>query len=171
MAENQTSRAYAQGLLELATGSWLRGLRLANRRLQKGNLVARLEDPTVSAEEKVYTLAPVLSDLTPQVGAFVRELAANGELNKLESIVQEFEGLVVRGNQPRLARVRSAVALTTEERQQLEQNLARRFGGTLEVEYEIDPELIGGVTVRVGDEVIDGSLAGKLSALREHLAQ
>jgi F-type H+-transporting ATPase subunit delta len=169
MAEKRTSHAYAQMLLELATASWLRGLRLASRRLREGQLAAKLEDPATSTDEKTRLLAPVLSDLTPPVASVVRSLVTDGELNKLDTIVDEFEALVVRRSTYMLAHVRSAVLLTDAERKQLEANLVRRFGNDLEFEYEQDPALIGGVVVRVGDEVIDGSLAGKLSALRERL--
>ena len=47
--------------------------------------------------------------------------------------------------------------------------LADRFGSDLEFEFEVDASLIGGVYLRVGDQVIDGSVAGKLAALRDRL--
>jgi F-type H+-transporting ATPase subunit delta len=169
MAKKNTSNAYAQALLELATEPWLKGLRLVNRRLRERSLIGRLEDPAVSAGDKTGLLAPITSDVIPQVAAFVRTLTTDGELNKLDAIVNEFERLIVRRSQYVLAHVRSAVPLTNDERKQLEQNLARRFGGNLEAEYEVDAALIGGVVVRVGDEVIDGSLAGKLDTLRQRL--
>jgi F-type H+-transporting ATPase subunit delta len=170
MAKKTTSHAYAQALLELATEPWMKGLHLANRRLHEQHAVARLEDPAIPADVKTRLLASVLADVSPQVMAFVRALSADGDLNKLDTICEEFESLVVRRSKYVLAHVRSAVPLTDDERTALEQTLAQRFGGSLETEYEVDPALIGGVVVRVGDEVIDGSLAGKLSALRERLA-
>jgi F-type H+-transporting ATPase subunit delta len=170
MAKKATTHAYAQALLELATGPWLKGLRVANRRLRKEHAVARLEDPAVPVDEKMGLLASALVDVSPQVVAFVRALVNDGDLNKLDTICEEFETLVVRRSQYVLAHVRSAVPLTDDERAKLEQTLTQRFGSSLEAEYEVDPALIGGVVVRVGDEVIDGSLVGKLSALRERLA-
>jgi len=169
MAQKKTSHAYAQALLELATEAWLKGLRLANRRLRDQDLAARLEDPSIPPDKKKELLAQVLVDVAPQAAAFVCALVLDGDLNKLDTIVDEFEALVLRRSQYMLAHVRSAVPLTADERRQLERNLSQRFAGTLEAEYEVDPALIGGVVVRVGDEVIDGSLAGKLSALRERL--
>jgi F-type H+-transporting ATPase subunit delta len=170
MAKKTTSHAYAQALLELATEPWLKGLHLANRRLHEQHAVARLEAPAVPVDEKMALLVAVLADVSPQVVAFVRALVNDGDLNKLDTICEEFETLVVRRSHYVLAHVRSAVPLTDDERTKLEQTLSLRFGGTLEAEYEVDPALLGGVVVRVGDEVIDGSLVGKLSALREHLA-
>ena len=170
MADKRTSYAYAQALLQLATEPWLKSLRLVDRRLRDEKLAARLEDQMATPEEKANLLTPVMSDALPQVAAFVRTLVRDGELNKLDAIVEDFETMVVRRSQYVLARVKSAVPLTSEERTSLEQSLASRFGSNLEAEYEVDPALIGGVLVRVGDEVIDGSLAGKLATLRQRLA-
>ena len=169
MAKKTTSHAYAQALLELATEPWRKGLRLANRRLHEHGLMAKLDDPAVPDSEKKALLATLLQDVTPQVAAFVRTLISDGALNKLDAICEEFETLVARRSLYVLAHVKSAVPLTDEERTALEQTLSQRFAGNLEAEYEIDPALIGGVMVRVGDEVIDGSLAGKLASLRERL--
>jgi F-type H+-transporting ATPase subunit delta len=170
MAEKKSSHAYAQALLELATEPWLKGLRLANRRLRDRDLAAKLTDPALAPEQKRDLVTSISGDLPPQVVAFVRALVNDGDLNKLDTIVDDFETLITRRSRYVLAHVRSAVPLTDDERARLEQNLARRFGGALEAEYEVDPTLLGGVVVRVGDEVIDGSLAGKLSVLRERLA-
>ncbi len=170
MAQERTAHIYAQALLELATEPWLKGLRLANRRLREQSLVARLEDPAIPMADKTNLLMSALGDTPPQVNVFVRSLVNDGELNKLDAIVAEFETLIVRRSQYVLAHVRSAVPLRADEKKTLEENLARRFGATLEAEYEVDPSLLGGVVVRVGDEVIDGSLAGKLSVLRGRLA-
>jgi F-type H+-transporting ATPase subunit delta len=170
MAQERNAHSYAQALLELATEPWLKGLRLANRRLREQGLVARLEDPALSMADKTKLLTTALGDMSPQVNVFVRSLVNEGELNKLDTIVAEFETLIVRRSQYVLAHVRSAVALQADDKKTLEENLARRFGATLEAEYEVDPSLLGGIVVRIGDEVIDGSLAGKLSVLRGRLA-
>lgn len=171
MAEQRNAHAYAQALLELASEPWLKGLRLANRRLREQGLVARLEDPALAAQEKTNLLTAALADLPPQVTVFIRSLVNSGELNKLDTIVSEFETLIVRRSQYVLAHVRSAVALNADEKKTLEENLGKRFGANLEAEYDVDPSLLGGVVVRVGDDVIDGSLAGKLSVLRNRLTQ
>jgi len=170
MAKKRTAHAYAQALLALAVEPWLKGLRLANRRLRDGHLLEQLQDPGLSPDQKKQLLAPALTGIAPQVAAFVYALADDGDVNKLDTIADEFETLAARRSQYLLAHVRSAVPLTDSERKQLEERLTRRFGDNLEAEYEVDPSLLGGVVVRVGDEVIDGSLAGKLSALRERLA-
>ncbi len=65
--------------------------------------------------------------------------------------------------------VRVAVALTPEEHQRLQDLLEKLFHRPLQLDVEVTPSVIGGVWVRVGDEVIDGSVRGRLETLRHHL--
>lgn len=67
------------------------------------------------------------------------------------------------------ALVRVAVELKPSEFQRLKEILQRRFQHELDLEIDLDPSILGGVWVRVGDTVIDGSLRGKLEALHHHL--
>lgn len=68
-----------------------------------------------------------------------------------------------------VATVKSAVPLTEEEREALRRKLAPHFGDDIELTCQVDPRILGGVIVRVGDRVIDGSVAGKLEALKKSL--
>ena len=108
--------------------------------------------------------------LQGQTRKFVGTLLEAGQLDQLDAILEEFERLVRRRPERRLARVTSAVPLTTEEQEALRAKLTERFGRDLEFEFQVDPSLIGGVHLRLGDRVIDGSVAGKLAALRDRLA-
>jgi len=67
------------------------------------------------------------------------------------------------------ALIRVAVELGPDELQALKEILERRFQQELELEVSLDPSILGGVWVRVGDTVIDGSLQGRLETLRHHL--
>jgi ATP synthase F1 delta subunit len=67
------------------------------------------------------------------------------------------------------AKVSSAVPLTSDEQASLAQRLEARFGEPLELRFEVEPSVLGGVVVRVGDQVIDGSIRGKLDALAQTL--
>jgi F0F1-type ATP synthase delta subunit len=67
------------------------------------------------------------------------------------------------------ANVTSAIELTAEERKR-EQYLLPYLGEQMEVAYHIDPSILGGLVVRVGDHVVDGSVAGKLRELQHELS-
>lgn len=69
-----------------------------------------------------------------------------------------------------IAEVRSAVELTDSQQQRLAAVLATLHGRAVELNIEIDPAVIGGIEVRVGDEVIDGTAATKLEQARRKLA-
>jgi F-type H+-transporting ATPase subunit delta len=70
-----------------------------------------------------------------------------------------------------LAKVTSAVPLTKDEQAALREKLQTRFNQPLDLRFEVEPSLLGGVRVRVGDEVIDGSVKSKLDALAQSLVQ
>lgn len=107
--------------------------------------------------------------LRPEVRRLVQLLAREGDLDRLPDIVQELDALISEGGETNVAQVTSAVELTPEERQALETKLRQRFGQDLLFDYEVDPSLLGGVRVRVGDMVIDGTVAARLGALRERI--
>ncbi len=66
--------------------------------------------------------------------------------------------------------VTSAVPLTEAEQATIRKELAARLGEEVEVSFEVDPQILGGLVVRIGDRVVDGSFAGQLEQLRETLA-
>ena len=70
---------------------------------------------------------------------------------------------------PTVAHVRAAAALTDEQRAKLAGDLEADLGSPVTLHVDVDPALLGGVVVRVGNEQIDGSIAGKLAAVRRGL--
>jgi F-type H+-transporting ATPase subunit delta len=93
-----------------------------------------------------------------------------GTLDQLADVSTAL-GRVVSGQQaPVKAEVASAVELSEQEKESLRQSLARQFGTDLTFAFSVDPSLLGGLRVRVGDRLIDTSVASRLTALRESLA-
>jgi F-type H+-transporting ATPase subunit delta len=85
--------------------------------------------------------------------------------------LDELVKLAAERRQRSVAQVTSASELTAEQRDQLAETLNRIYGREVAVHVDVDPSLIGGLLIRVGDEVIDGSAAGRLEALRRQLAR
>jgi F-type H+-transporting ATPase subunit delta len=100
----------------------------------------------------------------------VGTLLEAGHIDQLDAILVEFGRLSHRQPERRVAKVTSAVPLTADEQETMRAKLTERFGANLEFQFDVDPDLIGGVYLRVGDQVIDGTVAGKLAALRTSLA-
>lgn len=166
-------RAYARAVYETAVGDWLEDLRRIQQQLESGDLVTALDDPVTAFEDKKALLDDVLgSDVDRRARNFVYTLASNSDVNILADIISDYERLLRQGAlELPLARVTSAVPLTDTEREAIEQRLHRRFGEEIEVSYQVKPSIIGGVTLRVGDKYIDGSVATKLEAMRERLVR
>lgn len=163
---------YAKAIYDLAFEAWVRQLGGVQRALKAdAALRVALSEPANTTQKKLELLQEALpGGLDAQVRSFLGTLLEAGQLDQLDSILVEFERLVRRRPEQRLARVTSAVPLTGDEEATLRAKLIERFGSDLEFQFEVDPSLIGGVRLRVGDQVIDGSVAGKLTALRDRLA-
>ncbi len=139
--------------------AWLEDLEAIGRRLREQDLVS---------PEQVE----LLGGLARELGQLAREEpTATLPLLSLAFSAMEFERIARQQAQAAgtVARVRSAVPLTKEERVILKERLRKRFGQEFLLHLEVDPALIGGVVVEVRDQIIDGSVASKLDALKEHL--
>ena len=172
MRKNTLTQSYAQAAYEAATDGWLRTLMAVQASLEKTpDLLANLRDPGMDLGKKQTLAATIIPGEAPrEIRNFVSVLLSRNDLGLLPEIVEQFRGLVIHGPRAQRVLVTSAVALTDEEKSALADKLMSRFGTNLDFEYKTDSSLLGGLVVRVGDRVIDASVAGKLHALRESLA-
>ena len=162
---------YAAAIHDLALEPWLQQLGEIKTAVKRdAALRADLDDPGLSTGEKLDRLGQVLpAVVTGATRKFLGTLLEAGQIDQLDAILLELDRLARRRAERRLAQVTSAVPLTEAEAEAMRAKLAERFGTDLEIQFEVDASLIGGVHLRVGDQVIDGSVAGKLAALRDHL--
>jgi F-type H+-transporting ATPase subunit delta len=163
---------YAAAIYDLAFESWTRQLTLVQQALKRdAALRTALGDPQKSSQDRLQLLGKAVPEgLAAEVRKFLGTLLDTGQLGQLDAILEEFDRLVRRHPERKLARITSAVPLTEVEKESLRARLTNRYGPELELHYEVDASLIGGIRLRVGDQVIDGSVAGKLAAMREHLS-
>jgi F-type H+-transporting ATPase subunit delta len=164
-------RDYAAAIYDLAFEPWIRQLRNVQQAARTdAALRAALDDPAKPAREKLSLLGHATPGrLDAEVRKFLGTLLEAGQFDQLDAVLVEFDRMVRRRAELRLARVASAVPLTDREQEALRAKLVNRFGSDLEFQFDVDATLLGGVYVRVGDQVIDGSVAGKLAALRDRL--
>jgi F-type H+-transporting ATPase subunit delta len=162
---------YAAAIYDLALEPWLRHLGSIQKAVNSdAALRADLDDTGFSTREKLERLSQAMpSGLPGEVRKFLGTLLEAGQIDQLDAILLEFDRLVRRRPERTLAHVTSAVPLTEAEMETMRAKLTERFGSDLEIQFEVDASLLGGVYLRVGDQVIDGSVAGKLAALRDHL--
>ena len=87
----------------------------------------------------------------------------------IERVLDEFSSFAAQRRSRLIARVTSAVALTEDQQERLSSALAREFGHEVRLQMVVDPSIVGGITVRVGDELLDASVLRQLGAARRHL--
>jgi F-type H+-transporting ATPase subunit delta len=99
-------------------------------------------------------------------------IAAQGRADHLDAIAAAYREMLDAARGRVRARVRTAVALTEADRTALAQRLGRALGGKqVVIEEVVDPTLLGGFVAEIGDLIMDGSLDGQLSRIRERLAR
>ena len=107
-----------------------------------------------------------LSDLT---GKVLEVLIRNHRVNDLASVVDALATMINDQLNVAIADVRSAHKLNEQEIAQLRKTLEQKFGKRVEVRVTTDPSLLGGFVAKVGSEIFDASVAGKIHKFREQL--
>jgi F-type H+-transporting ATPase subunit delta len=163
---------YARAIYGIALETWLHQLGDVQKAIQADSrLNQALLDRNAAVGQRLQLLEPaVRGGLDPNVRRFLGTLLEAGDIGQLEAILSELGRLAQRGPGRRTARVISAVPLTAAEQSALRDKVTRRFGPDLDFQFDVDPGVIGGILLRVGDQVIDGTVAAKLAALRDKLA-
>jgi F-type H+-transporting ATPase subunit delta len=100
--------------------------------------------------------------------SLVQTLRANGAEDQLDEVIAQFVDFV-RGSGPREATVISAVQLSQEQQNGILQQLRGKHGAALDVTFEVDPAILGGLIVQVGDKVLDDSVRSRLVAIQQRM--
>jgi F-type H+-transporting ATPase subunit delta len=133
-------------------------------------LTSLLSDTDVPADKRVALLDEVLGDkVYPVTAALLRETVRTPRGRYLDVTAEELADLAAARRDRSVARVRTAVGLSGAQEQRLTGTLTRLYGRDMSLQVELDESLLGGMVIRVGDEVVDGSVAGKLAAARRAL--
>lgn len=134
------------------------------------DLLKLLYHPQVTADAKKDLLEKLfkgkVSDIT---GNFLALLVDRRREAFFGDIVAEFVRLANAGRNIVEARVASAVELNDKEKAELNQVMVKLTGKKIKADYTVDPSLVGGIVVRIGDKIIDGSIRARLATLRDRL--
>jgi F-type H+-transporting ATPase subunit delta len=87
----------------------------------------------------------------------------------IERVLDEFTQFAAQRRSRLIARVTTAIPLSDEQQQRLVDALGREFGQDVRLQLVVDPDILGGITVRIGDELLDASVLRKLDAAQRHL--
>ena len=172
MSELSTlARPYAEAVFRIAQGEndlagWSARVQSLALIVSDAQLARLINDPAVSAEQVASLVIEVAgSDLGTSGANFVHVLAENDRLSLLPEINAQFEALKANAEGTLEATITSAQVLTQAQIDDLVAGLKAKFNRAVNVQVAVDPELIGGAVVAIGDQVIDGSVKGRLQRM------
>ena len=176
MAELSVVRRYARALFDTAQKSQAvqqveDDLKSVDQSLRAAPQLQKvLRAPTIAGARKRELVQRVFgSRVSPLTLKFLTLVIDRRRETILTDVFPEFERLANEARNLLLVQFTSAVELTDAERDALVQALKARTGKNIQARVAVDPSLLGGVVVRMGDTVIDGSVRAKLLQLRAHL--
>ena len=140
-------------------------------RLKDHDLSVVLRSPSVSFGDKASVLQEVLPDVEPLALNLAYLLTAKNRLGMLDDLVSEYDVLLNRHYGREHAEATVAIQLDEEYRDRLRGRLAELTGKDIVLTTNIDPTVLGGVVIRVGDKLIDGSVRNKLDRLGRGLRE
>jgi F-type H+-transporting ATPase subunit delta len=151
---------------------WLADLKTLAGLFGNQETVDLLEDPKITHDAQNKIVDDIISkvDVNPLAGNFIKLLVQRGRLESLPRIAEIFEELYNREKGIVVADVTTAVALDDAHRKEVADRLATITGKTVELHMHTDPTILGGIVTRIGDELIDASVASRLAQLAERLA-
>jgi F-type H+-transporting ATPase subunit delta len=140
--------------------------------LVQGNpdLREALSDPARSREDKAGLVSGLLSEKVLPATVSLVQQALSGSYRTVGVALNEFQKVAAEVREQRVATVRVARPLAEADRERLQSVLSRTYGRTVHLNVVVDPEVIGGIRVDIGDDVIDGTVASRLDEAGRKLA-
>ena len=175
-ARTSTARRYAEAIFEIAerdgtVDAWLEQLTAAAEAVADPSVSRRLEDPQIPFDVRLNALLePFGSGMLPQMGNLLTLVLRRRRVESIPNMAREFRRLYNHRNGIVEATAISAAELDDAELAALLSRLEQLTGGRIELETRVDSALLGGVQVRLGDQLIDGSVRGRLERLRNMVA-
>jgi F-type H+-transporting ATPase subunit delta len=173
MADVAAARRYAQAAFDLARArgeidAWRREIRDVAATLSEPQLARLFGDPKVPLAQKFATLERVLT-VSPLVLNLAKLLVRKGRSGYAPAVAEAFDRIADDFEGIAYAQVTTAIALPPDVLAAIEQELSDQFGKKIVATARVDPGVIGGAIIRVGDRLIDGSVRTRLKQLRRQL--
>ncbi len=175
MAELATiARPYAEALFkatpEAEQSAWVAQVAALGQVASDAQVQGLADNPRATQDQVFSVITEVAKvALAPVVANFLRTVLENGRLAALPLMAEQFQALVQARVGVSEARITSAFEVSDAQVADILVPLEKRFGRKLTAKVDIDPELIGGVRVVVGDEVLDTSVKARLERMKSAL--
>jgi len=177
MAELTTvARPYAKAAFQFAEekgqlAEWSTMLSFTAAVVEDSVVAGILDDPKLTTDQQLEMFTQICADQLDEGGKnFVALLAGNKRLFALSAISELYEKLKAEKEQSVDVKIISAFDVTADQVTNLGNALKKRLDRQVNIESEVDRSLIGGLIIRAGDIVIDGSVRGKLAKLAETMS-
>jgi len=175
MSDVAVARVYAQALFDAAREAG--AVERVGREL--GDFVAALaasaplrhvlRDPQVDAGAKRRVVAELTRDAHPLLGSTLQLMLQKGRAAAVPGVGEHYAGLAAREAAILNVEVTAAVTLTAASRERLAEKVGAATGRRVELAERVDPAVIGGLVLRVGDVIVDGSVRARINQLRRRL--
>ena len=176
MSQNIVAERYALALFELAkeqntVSAWMEELRVVKDIVkEEPNFLVLLASPKLTVESKKQLLTDVFSAVSPAVLHTFMLLLDRKRIGEIVDVAQSFIDIANRENGIANATVYSARPLTADEVDRVSTTFARKVGQrSLQIKNIVEPTVLGGLKVQIGNQIFDGSLRGKLDRLERTL--
>ena len=137
---------------------------------EQHDLRTALSDPARSGPDKSRLLRDLLDGKTLPATQRLAQQALTGSHRSVTVAIEEYQKIAADAHNQRVAEVRVAQELSGDEIDRLQAALSNQYGRTVHLNVVLDTEIIGGMRVEIGDDVIDGTVSGKLDDARRRLA-
>ncbi len=135
-------------------------------------LRAALTDRTASGERKAALVSALLeTKVAPATLRLARQAVLAGRGLRLDAVLTTYGEIAAKAREQLVAHVVVALPLETAQRDRLAAALQRQYGRDVHLNIDVDPDVIGGIKVEIGDEVLDGTIARRLDDARRRLAR
>lgn len=129
-----------------------------------------LSHPSVIEAEKIELIEKAFAgQVSDEFIGLMALIIKKSRTEYLTSVLEQFIHMAKEASGVLTAAVTSAVPLTNQQLAQIQSNIEQSTGKTIEMDTTVDPSIIGGLIVRVGDKVVDGSIKGQMDALKSQL--
>lgn len=176
MARRVTAaRRYAEAAFEIGRAdrtldAWERDMATIGETMRHPELRRLLQHPAIPFADKERVLRAVIGrGVTPAAVNLVLLMVRRGRPGAVEPMIARFSELLRRHRGIALAEVRTALPLDDGQRAEIVSRLRALTGSQIEMDETVDPDLIGGIAVRIGDRLYDASVRSRLERLRARL--
>lgn len=173
--EQQIARRYAQAYFDLSKQArdipgWRDGLQRVTETLVHPEVSGAMRDPRLSQADRVRLLDDLLREAPAPARNLARLLVERGRVAVLPLVLEQFDAFADRESGVVRAEVTTAVPVSPALEATISRTLSERLGGDVQTVVRQDPSILGGLVIRIGDRVIDGSVRTRLDQLQAALA-